>query len=173
MSHLVKTDPNEQTVATQVEKISAAIESLLEQEHNRVLNRSYEFPLGYNMSRQQLTAMLAHLKNKTDSLRPRQQQSLSDESQSWRNAIKGLIIGRSPLQRSTCLIVDRVHQQRHARRLQALMKNTIAFAQGEELAPPFGGVDEIGKLDSTFHEMVQMLNQAKEKEQELSGSKMK
>ncbi|HEY9775820.1 MAG TPA: ATP-binding protein [Planktothrix sp.] len=49
-----------------------------------------------------------------------------------------------------------------ATRLAILMENTLLFAKGRELRPSFGGSDELGELDSTFHSMAMQVKAAQD-----------
>ncbi|MBY0358830.1 MAG: CHASE3 domain-containing protein [Candidatus Obscuribacterales bacterium] len=53
------------------------------------------------------------------------------------------------------------------RRLYTMVENTRHLAEGEPLEKPISGNDEIAQLDSTFHEMADALEQARQYRQEL------
>ena len=53
-------------------------------------------------------------------------------------------------------------------RLQVLMQNAQALAEGRELARPLAGSDEIARLDRIFHEMVVVLAEAAARDRRLN-----
>lgn len=54
-----------------------------------------------------------------------------------------------------------------AKRIAALMSNATRLTRKEELLPAIGGTDEIGRLDSVFHQMAESLNAADRQKMEL------
>jgi signal transduction histidine kinase len=164
LKELARGNANEIRDAAQVQDISDRLLNLLGQDRDRIDNRGYEFPLGYNLIKQQITALLGRLKDKIAQLYPQEQPNGGETAVSSRKAIKIAIIGGFICNVIIAFTLAVYFNQGTTRRLQALMKNTNSFAKGQELAPLVGGSDEIAKLDFTFHEMVRLLRESDEKE---------
>ncbi|MBS2002956.1 MAG: ATP-binding protein [Candidatus Obscuribacterales bacterium] len=57
------------------------------------------------------------------------------------------------------------------KRLNVLMDNTYRLASGMPLHEPLSGADEIGRIDSTFHQMADALNQAEQQRAQIEQLK--
>ncbi len=79
----------------------------------------------------------------------------------------GLFIAGGVLSTLASVIVLWIFQRDFSRRFATLGENARRFANGEALASPLAGGDEIGELDRTFHTMSQklLLSQMKLREQ--------
>jgi len=154
--------------AVQIQATTQRILGVLDEDRIRKENDSIEYPLGYNNTRRQLTDLLKILEESIERAYPAEQRAdLERETVASGQMIKIIIIvgfiGNVILALSLTVYFNRGT----TRRLQALMKNINSLAEGKELAPPIGGRDEIAQLDSTFHDMADLLAQAQRSRQEV------
>ncbi len=76
------------------------------------------------------------------------------------------LIGGVVLTLLTTILLALAFRRSISGRLNILMENVRHLADGEQLATPLGGRDELGKLDHVFHEMADTLAQ-KDRENEM------
>lgn len=162
--------PNEFSAALRVEKISASIMDILDEDKARFENDGVEFPLGYLNSRQQLRAMLSYLKSTSESIYPPEQKDeLRKRVLASGKNLKVAIVAGSVVNLILALLLTIYFNRGTTSRLIVLMKNTIALSRGQELTPEVGGSDEIAQLDRTFHDMASSLKAAERAKAELTA----
>ncbi len=76
------------------------------------------------------------------------------------------LIGGAVLTLLSTILLALAFRRSISGRLNVLMENVRHLADGEQLATPLGGRDELGKLDHVFHEMADTLAQ-KDRENEM------
>jgi len=158
----------ELAAAVEIQAITERILGVLAENRSQKENDGIEFPLGYNNSRRQLIDLLNSLKQSIERAYPAQQrQELIEETAQSKERIKKAIIVGFTMNVILVLSLAIYFNRGTTARLQTLMNNTRLLAEGKELAPLIGGRDEIGKLDSTFHEMADLLTQAQQSRQEV------
>jgi signal transduction histidine kinase len=82
------------------------------------------------------------------------------EEETW------VLIGGAVLTLLSTVLLALAFRRSIAGRLNVLMENVRHLADGEQLATPLGGRDELGRLDHVFHEMADTLAQ-KDRENEM------
>ncbi|MBY0358750.1 MAG: HAMP domain-containing histidine kinase [Candidatus Obscuribacterales bacterium] len=91
----------------------------------------------------------------------------SPEQQAARRLlIKQMILFSICINLITAIVLTVFFNRNTARRLSLLVDNTNRFANGDNLAEPLGGSDEIAELDAFFHKMATTVKEASRRKQE-------
>ncbi len=101
----------------------------------------------------------------------REQRKNPQAAENLKNVLKLVLISGIPMSIGIALLLVIVFHQSTTKRLQALMANSVRLGQGRELKPLLEGQDEIARIDRTFHDAADALEQAALKRAELEKIK--
>lgn len=101
----------------------------------------------------------------------REQKKNPQAAENLKNTLKILLISGIPMSIAIALLLVLIFHQSTTKRLQALMANSVRLGQGRELKPLLEGKDEIARIDKTFHDAADALEQAALKRAELENMK--
>jgi len=114
-----------------------------------------------------LTGLLTELKEFTREQEKIASRTDPQSARRMRNEMKWVVLGGVVFNVLVAILLTRFLIGGITRRLEVLTDNTYRLASGEPLKNPVGGGDEIARLDKTFHQMADALEQAARWKREL------